>query len=458
MEGTMGATGETVVMVASRLLPIVVFLLSVSLSPPGVTALREEVLWSATFEGVLHADLVPVKGEPNTALLVVRTPERWSLYEVKGSSVEHLTDLEVTAPGYTLITGAVRREDGLVLTAVVEDEGEGPPGRVVIVDVGKNAIESKEIVGAYLHAIPLSDGTVLALLYESSTYLEDENLHEHHVVLETIRPDGTVDASVSFDLYSVLPPSAVLTPGTVRIEPLDGGYAITGSGLVSLVVLRHVNESWKVEYYGVPNYGATVTRYIASSVVLDPETGLILARETDVDDPANGEWVVCRPVGGTGLGCPILEEVRRLNLALHTPWFPQVGTRVSVDGSTYIVLPALEPPSAEILVFGPGTVQTWEVPGFQRLVVTPRLYGLRVIENDDGSVTVELCAFEPDEGERWLKPLFEGRETGNTGGSGTVFPLTIVPIPPRRAGRRYRYGYHNDPRFGVGKDFSTLPR
>ncbi|WP_456484264.1 hypothetical protein, partial [Methanopyrus kandleri] len=78
-----------------RTLPIV---LSLLLVPAAAHALQPEILWKREFpdcpdSGFVH--LVPVQNEEDTALLVVRTPKRWSLYEVKGSKVSHLGDADL---------------------------------------------------------------------------------------------------------------------------------------------------------------------------------------------------------------------------------------------------------------------------------------------------------------------------------------------------------------------------
>jgi len=428
-----------------RTLPIV---LSLLLVPAAAHALQPEILWKREFpdcpdSGFVH--LVPVQNEEDTALLVVRTPKRWSLYEVKGSKVSHLGDADLATSRSTEVTGAMYYpdRDELLIAAVVEEEGEGPGGGVLAVRVGRDGIDVRKFEGAYVHAIPRPDGTIVALLHEGHEYLEDEGVHRHDLALVRLHPDGRAERLATFDVLSTLPPSALLIPGTLRIEPLgDDDYLITGSDLVSMVELRRTASGWETGYYGPPNYGAKVTYYLEESTVLDPRKRLVLVRQSNVDEPFEGHWAICELVPESGLGGPVLKEVRRVNLGSGDLRLLQSGVKLEVGGSTYYVVPAADASSTKLLVLGPDTVQVWEVPGFRELAVTPRLYGVRVSERETGGCTVEVCAFKPSRGEEWLTPLFGGTGEGerekhreNEGGKVVVVPVfpVIPPGRPRRA-------------------------
>ena len=413
--------------------------LSLLLVPAAAHALQPEVLWRDEFpdcpgSGFVH--LAPVQNEEDTALLVVRTPKRWSLYEVKGSKVSHLGDADLATPRSTEVTGARYYPDRneLLVTAVIEEEGEGPSGGVLAVRIGRDGVNVRRFPGAYVHAIPRPDGTILALLHEGHEYVEDEGVHRHRLTLVRLHPDGRAERLVTFDVPSTLPPSALLTPGTLRIEPLsDDDYLITGSGLVSMVELRRTASGWETGYYGPPNYGAKVTYYLEESTVLDPGKRLVLVRQSNVNNPLEGYWAICELAPESGLGGPVLKEVRRVNLGTGNLRLLQSGIKLEVCGSTYYVVPAADASSTKLLVLGPDTVQVWEVPGFRELAVTPRLYGVRVSEMRTGGCAIEVCTFKPSRGEEWLTPLFGGTEEGgergehreNQGGR-----ITIVPIPP----------------------------
>ncbi|AAM02507.1 hypothetical protein [Methanopyrus kandleri] len=427
-----------------RTLPIALTLLLV---PAAAHALQPEVLWKGEFpdcpgSGFVH--LVPVENEENTALLVVRTFERWSLYEVKGSEVTHLGDVDLATPRSTEVTGAMYYPDRneLLVTAVIEEEGEGPGGGVLAIRVGRDGVDARKFDGAYVHARPCPDGTILALLHEGHEYLEDEGVHRHDLALIRLYPDGRAERLVTFDVFSTLPPSALLIPGTLRIEPLGDDYLITGSDLVSMVELRRTASGWDTRYYGPMNLGARITYYLEESTVLDPRKRLVLVRQSNLDEPLEGYWAICELVPESGLGGPVLKELRRVDLGGDDLYFPQSGVKLEVGGSTYYVVPAVGASSTKLLVLGPDTAHVWEVPGFRELAVTPRLYGARVSERETGGCTVEVCAFKPSRGEEWLTPLFGGTGEGekkeehkeNEGGKVAIVPV-LPAIPFRRPGR-----------------------
>ncbi len=429
-----------------RVLPIAVLLLTL---PVAAQALQPEVLWKEEFpdcpgSGFVH--LVPIEGKDNAALLVVRTPGRWSLYEVRASRVTHLVDVSLGTPRSTAVEGAAYLPDRgeLLIAAVVGEEEAGPAGCALAVSVRRGGTDVQRFDGPYIAARPCPDGTILALLRERHEFLEDKGVHRYTLTLTRLHPDGRAERLVTFEVLSTLPPGTLSIPGTLRIEPFGDGYLITGSGLVGLVELRRTASGWEPDYIIPPdNFGRErPVQYFQNSVVLDPSERLILARVAEIANPEIGHWVVCRPSPQGG----VPEELRRVNLG-EILSFLQTGVRLRVDGTAYRVVPAIGPSSAELLILGPGTIQVWEVPGFQELAVTPRLYGVRVSENEAGGCTVEVCAFKPSRSEEWLAPLFGGAGKGTgerrvrgkesrMGEGGKSGGVMVVPaVPPRRPQR-----------------------